>query len=293
MRLCVIEPIISVNEFELQFSELNFALLVLSTVLLAAAGYFINDYFDTGADSINKPNSNYVGKIISKKTTMTVHLILNAIAIVIGFYISIKIGIYKIGFLYVIIAGLLWFYSSSYKRLFLVGNIIIALLSALVPFIVAIYEIPLLNTTYAETLLKYGINFNVVIFWVLGFTFFAFITSLIREMLKDIEDVKGDKIYKNNTVPIIIGTFYTKIIIIGLIALTIASLIFTYFKFLNDNISLIYIIIALILPFVFLIFKIIAAKDSKHFHFASTVTKIIMVLGILFSIIAYYNFSLL
>ena len=291
MRFFIVRPMLAINDFELQFSEFNFFLLVLATVMLAAAGYFINDYFDVNSDSINKPKKVGVGKTISRKSVMTIHLILNAIAVIIGFYISVKIGIYKIGFIFILIAGLLWFYSSSYKKEFLIGNIVIALLSALVPFIVVVYEVPLLNREYLDILLEYNYNFNSIIFWILGFTFFAFITSLIREIIKDVEDIEGDIHFGGSTVPIIIGTLYTKIIIISLIVITITALFFAYFKYITDYTSLVYMIVALILPLIFLIYKIIIAKNKKHYHFASVLIKIIMILGISYAFVAFYNFS--
>ena len=174
MRWCIINPIIAANGFELQFGGFNFALLVLATVLLTASGYIINDYFDIDSDLFNKPKKVTVGKTVTKKMAMNLHIALNLIAVAISFYISFKIGIYKIGFVFVIIAGLLWFYSSSYKRQFLVGNLIVALLAGLVPFMVALFEIPSLNHQYAETLIQRGMNFNTVIYWILGFSFFSF-----------------------------------------------------------------------------------------------------------------------
>ncbi len=290
MRWCIINPIITTSGFELQFGEFNFALLVLSTVLLTASGYIINDYFDTESDLFNKPQKVTIGKTITRKMAMNLHIALNIIAIAISFYISYKIGIYKIGFIFVIIAGLLWFYSSSYKRLFLVGNLIVALLAGLVPFMVALFEIPSLNHEYAEILIQRGKNFNLVIYWILGFSFFAFITTFIREIIKDIEDYEGDKTFGSNTMPIIIGTFYSKIVAIVLIVITIATLYYIQFAYIKEVYSLIYINTLLALPFIFLIFKLINAKTKEHFHKASRYSKIIMVLGVLYSAVACYNF---
>jgi len=91
MRYAIIEPILKINKFELQFSDLNFFILVFSTVLLSAAGYVINDYFDTKTDTINRPNNVIVGRKISRRTAMSIHISFNIIGIIAGFYISYKI----------------------------------------------------------------------------------------------------------------------------------------------------------------------------------------------------------
>ena len=145
MRWSIIYPILKVNNFHLQFSEFNFFLLVLSTIFLAAAGYVINDYFDRKTDLLNRPDTVIVGTVIKRRVAMILHIVINIIGIGLGFYILLSIGIYKLGFIYIIIAGILWYYSTSYKRHFLIGNIIVALLTALVPLMVVLYEIPLLN----------------------------------------------------------------------------------------------------------------------------------------------------
>lgn len=291
MRWCIINSIIGANGFELQFGGFNFALLVLATVLLTASGYIINDYFDTESDLFNNPERVTIGKTITRKMAMNFHIALNLIAVVISFYISFKIGIYKIGFIFIIISGLLWFYSSSYKRQFLIGNLIVALLAGLVPFMVALFEIPSLNREYAEILIQRNTNFNIAIYWILGFSFFSFITTFFREIIKDIEDFEGDKTFGSNTMPIIIGVFYSKIVAIFLIILTIITLFYVQFIYIENANSFIYIIVAIILPLLFLIYKLIIAKTKEHFHFASILSKIIMILGVLYSIVACYNFS--
>ncbi len=291
MRWSIIYPILKVNNFHLQFSEFNFFLLVLSTIFLAAAGYVINDYFDRKTDLLNRPDTVIVGTVIKRRVAMILHIVMNIIGIGLGFYISFSIGIYKLGFIYIIIAGILWYYSTSYKRHFLTGNIIVALLTALVPLMVVLYEIPLLNKEYREFLLEYNTNFNNIFVWVAGFSFFAFIITLIREIIKDIEDFEGDNASDRNTLPVMLGIFYTKIVVTVLIFVAVFSLCFIYFKYLNDTITFLYFIIALLLPLFFLIYKIIQSKNKTHYHFASNLTKFIMLTGLLYSLVANYIFG--
>lgn len=289
MRFLIIKPILANYNIELLFSEFNFALLVLSTIILAASGYIINDYFDAEIDR-KAGKKVVIDKVLSKKSAMNLHIILNIIAIAIGFYISYTIGIYKIGFVFIIIAGLLWFYSSSYKKMFLVGNLIVAILAGLVPFIIIIFEIPLQYDINKAILLSRGQNLNEVIIWISGFSIFAFISTLIREMIKDIEDSDGDMAFNANTIPIVLGVKTTKIIITALILTTIGILTTIVINYLTDLISVIYISLLIIIPLFLLIYKNFKAKNTKDYHFLSTFTKLIMITGVFYSIVAYFNF---
>ena len=137
-----------------------------------------------------------------------------------------------------------------------------------------------------------GINFNHVFFWVAGFSFFAFITTLTREIIKDTEDFEGDSAYGRNTVPIMLGIKWTKIIISGLTAITLISIILIYLKFLTGSyLTLLYISDGIVFPLLFLVYKIIKADKKSDYHFASIFMKFIMLSGILYSLVAAYIFS--
>ena len=217
MRYCVVWPIIRVNEFELQLDNLHFFLLVLSSMLITAAGYVINDYFDTKTDMLNRPKTVLVGRKISRRTAMFIHVVLNVIGVGLGIYLSVKIGILALGVAYILASGILWFYSTTYKRQFLIGNLIVSIFTGIVPFVVVLFEVPLLNEAYRDILLAYGINFNGLFAWVGGFAFFAFLSNLVREIIKDVEDFEGDLAFGRNTLPVVLGIKITKLIVILLI----------------------------------------------------------------------------
>ncbi|MCF6240045.1 MAG: geranylgeranylglycerol-phosphate geranylgeranyltransferase [Bacteroidales bacterium] len=287
MRFAIIRPILKVNNFSLQMSEFDFFILVLSTVFLTAAGYVINDYFDTRTDSMNRPGEVIVGKSIERRTAMSLHIVLNILGIIGGFYVSYKIGLYQLGVIFIIVSGLLWYYSTTYKRQFLIGNLLVALLTALVPLMAILYEMPLLNKAYRDILIANNTNFNPIFFWVAGFAFFAFITTLAREIIKDTEDFEGDSAYGRNTLPIILGIRWTKIIVNSLLLFTIIAIILVYFKYLSGSIStLLYGIITLIIPILIEMYIIIKADDKNDYHFASNLLKFIMLAGILYSKVA-------
>ncbi len=300
MRYAVIFPILESRGYISQFNDLNFFLLVLTTVFLAAAGYAINDYFDTKTDLINRPETVVVGKHINRRHVMTLHIILNTAAIILGFYISLQIHLWKLIYIYVIITGLLWFYSTSYKKQFLVGNIIVALLTAMVPMMTVLYEIPPLNKEYFDTLLELKDNFNDLFFWITGFSAFAFITTLNREIIKDIEDFEGDAAYGSRTMPVVAGIKTSKIVTVSLTIITLALLLFVYIQYLMypcsdcitiDYISAVYLGIFIALPSVIMMYLIIKADNKKDWHRVSTAAKIIMLFGVLYALVVWYNFT--
>ncbi len=294
MRYLLMEPLLPSDSFHLQFGDAQFFLLVLSTVFIAAAGYIINDYFDTRADLINKPSRVVIGIQISRREAMTMHALLNIIGIGIGVYLSFYVKIPALSFVFVMATGLLWFYSTNYKRQFLVGNLSVAFLTGLVPLMVVLFEIPMLNREYGAVMLRNNTNFNYMIAWVGGFSFFAFLTTLIREVIKDAEDFKGDRAYGMKTVPIVLGVFWTKLVLVLLIGFTLFMLGYLLFKYIlfsvepADYISLIYFILFLFGPLIMLIIQVILARDKKGYHRASNLIKLIMLTGILYTVLVFY-----
>jgi len=294
MRYLIMEPLLPSAGFSLQFDNLHFLLLVAATMFIAAAGYIINDYFDTRTDRINKPEKVVVGVSVNRRTAMTLHTIFNLIGIGIGVYLSIHIRLLPLSFVFFLTAGLLWFYSTNYKRQFLIGNVTVAFLTAMVPLIVVLFEIPMLNKEYGSIMLQYNTSFNYIFIWVAGFSIFAFITTLIREIIKDAEDFEGDAAYGMKTLPIVVGSRLTKIILSTLIIATIAALLYILIKFIlfsgeePDFISLVYFSAFLFIPFFILLTLVMIASNKADYHRASIMIKIIMLFGVLYSGIVYY-----
>jgi 4-hydroxybenzoate polyprenyltransferase len=197
-------------------------------------------------------------------------------------------------FIFFLTAGLLWFYSTNYKRQFLVGNITVAFLTAMVPLIVVLFEIPMLNKEYGTIMLQYNSSFNYIFIWVAGFSIFAFLTTLIREIIKDTEDFEGDAAYGMKTLPIVAGIPLTKAILAVLITGTVFLLVFILVKFImfsaaqTDYISLTYFAAFLVIPFIILLTLILIARDKADYHRASVLIKLIMLFGVMYSAVVYY-----
>ncbi len=281
IRYCLIIPVFSAtyfvtNEFPSNLSDFQFSLLVISTLLIAAAGYVINDCFDIHIDEVNKPGKNQVGKIITAESAKRLFYFLSGAGIVIGFYLAIIISKPVMGLIHVFSAVSLWMYSSHFKRRFLSGNIIISFLSALSLLIVALFEPEF-----------YG-NFNLVLWFAVP----AFLLSFVRELIKDIEDIDGDELSQCKTAPIILGIKWTKLIIAILIILTavfLTDILKTNF-YVNKVISFWYLESIFLIPLAGLLYLVITAAEKKDYHYASLFTKVLMLAGVLSLLPLWYYF---
>jgi len=271
-----------------QLSNLDFFFLVLATVLITAAGYVINDYFDLSIDMINHPQHVILGKKISLRTALVTHWIFNIIGVALGFYISWRIDMTNLGFIFIFTAGLLWYYSTIFKRELIIGNLIVAILTAIIPLLVMIYEIIPLNLVYRSQLQYFYLNFNDIVFWIFGFSFFAFISTFVREIIKDIEDFEGDNAYGRKSIPIVLGITNAKIIVISLQVLFTLAVFWANLMYVDDVLSKWYLSIGVILPSLFLVYKIAIAKAEKDYKYASRILKVIMIAGISYLFILYF-----
>lgn len=250
VRYFVLKPILDINGFSLQMTNWAFCLLVISVCSLIAGAYVINDYFDTKADRISGVKNVVVGRSVSRREAIFLHTLLNVLAVGIAFYLSIAAGIWKIGVLFVLVSGILWFYSSLYKRYFITGNLLVAILASLIPMSVLVYEIPLLNMAYADILIDTGTDFMYMFYWVGGFSWFLFLNILMYEINKDIYTVEGDLENGIETLPVRWGIKSAKVAIIVLASLAILSVVYFYMTVFMSSLSiLVYGIVALLIPY--------------------------------------------
>lgn len=259
-----------------------FSAFVLSVILVMAGGNIINDYFDYQIDLINRPSRLVIGKVISFNQAITAYWVLTFTGIVGGFITGWLCGIFKIGFFYGFGALLLYLYSESYKKRLLIGNLIIALFGALSIILLWLYEFFALRNNAASFITVYPLFLKINLLMG-GYALFAFLTTLIREILKDIEDVEGDQIEGCNTLPIAYGINFSKIVVLILIILTMLILLSGQIVCWFHQLKLlaIYIFPVIQLPFFILIYRLIKANTKMNFHSVSTLMKLIMVAGIL------------
>jgi 4-hydroxybenzoate polyprenyltransferase len=282
LRQCIILPFLKLNHMELQLAGGLFVLLVLATVLIAAGGYAINDYFDRKIDQVNKPNAVIVGRLIYPRHAMAYHLFFSITGILLGSWVSFRTGLFFLSMVFIMVGGLLWFYSTTYKREFFIGNIIVALLTALVPFMVLLFELPLLARTYGRSvddLARY------LLIWVLGFSTFAFLLNLCREIVKDAADFEGDQAYGKNTFPVVLGMRITRWIAILILIIVIVSLAMAWYFFVPDRTTLLYFMLGLILPLLAVIFLLARSENQESFKVIGLVLKLIMLAGLAYMIV--------
>lgn len=235
--------------------DVKLFLLCVSTIAIAAGGYIINDYFDIKIDLINKPDRVVVGKSITRRFAIFFHITLSLFGIMIGFYLSLIIG--AIHFFSVV---LLWFYSSNFKRQPLVGNLTVAFLTGM-----AVYVIDVLYPPYHPLITIYAI--------------FAFFMTLVREIIKDMEDLRGDDTFGCRTIPIVWGLRKTKMLIYAILVIfTSAVILFNTFY---TQLAAVYFIMFLFVPLITLAVALNRADMKRDFKWLSAFCKMIMLIGIL------------
>jgi len=199
---------------------LGFIILVLATICIAAGGYIINDIYDVETDKVNKPDKVIINKHISEKNALTLFIILNVIGVGLGFYLSNGIGKSGFSVIFIIASALLYIYSSYLKQLFLVGNIVVSLVVSLSILLIGVFElIPAM--TDANRVVQ--ITFFKII---LDYAIFAFMINLIRELVKDIEDIDGDYKAGMRTLPIVLGRERANKIVFALSLIPLLSVIY-------------------------------------------------------------------
>ena len=269
-------------------SNNQFYLLVLCTVFITASGYIINDIYDVKTDKINKEERRIIGKSMTSRNAIRWYILFNLLGLGLGIYIAYitKKPLYSLIFIYCIFS--LWTYSKRMKTSFLFGNLQVSLLTALSIFNVALFDI-----------IPNGININngeMIIFKIIVFyAAFSFIITFVREMIKDLEDIEGDKEIQAKTLAITYGIEKTKWV--SLIFTIFTFLGITYFQYFQysitnsefeydisiwgvNKVAIMYVILIQFL-FLFLVIKIYTSKLKYDFYFISQLCKIIMIVGIL------------
>lgn len=253
--------------FNTTIEQIDFFLLVFSTVIIAAGGNIINDYFDVKADKVNKPNKVIIGKYVKPRLAIVLHWTLNFIAFSIALYLSWKQHSFWYLFIHLFSINALWIYSTQLKRRFLIGNLVIAALTGLVPILSALYFIHFIPKN----------NYNLVTtYQVIYLASFAALLNFIREILKDMEDVKGDLLLRATTIPIKIGIPKSKRIIIVLLLATLLFATFLVSRYFQ-HLSVLHLSVTFMMGLCFLL--VIYNTANNQLKAADRILKIVMIIG--------------
>lgn len=283
VRFFIIKPFFFNYKFVLEhsLSDLEFSIFVLATMCIAAAGNIVNDYFDVDIDRVNKPNKMMIGRAFGRMEAFRLHLVLNFIGIALGFTTAWLAGNIKLGFIFAVAAGVLWFYAKNLKRIFLLGNIIVGLMTAVTIPLTLLIETWFINNP--DDLIFKAAYTEMMIPSIFAYTLFAFLTTFIREIIKDIEDIEGDRQFDCKSVPVVMGTGGAKWMISVLCILLIGLLGVVQGHFFGESqfLKISYIFIAVQLPVAALIFSLVTAKTKEDYAKLSEWMKMVMLLGIL------------
>jgi 4-hydroxybenzoate polyprenyltransferase len=228
--------------------------LSLSTLCIAAAGYIINDYFDVKIDIVNKPDRVIIGRYLKRRVAMGAHQFLNVTGVFLGLLVSKWVFLVN-----VVSVTMLWFYSERFKRAPFVGNLVVSLLTALSLVVVTI---------------QYPSNRQLVLIYAL----FSFFITLVREIIKDMEDVRGDEAHGCRTLPILWGIRRAKVFVYLLIAIFIIVLFLMAHSLSNPTLG--WLFVGLLLPIAGLIYQLVYADTRRDFARLSSLCKLIMLLGL-------------
>ncbi len=286
MQLVFLYGFLKAYNIPLALYDWQYFILVFATVCIAAAGYLINNIFDQETDLINKPDDVVVNKAISETNAYNFYIILNVIGVGAGFYLSNVILKPSFAAIFIIIAGTLYLYASSLKQNFLIGNFIVALLTSLSVIIIGIFDLYPVIVPENKALL--ASVFKILI----DYALFAFAINFIREIVKDLEDIKGDFNSGMKTLPIVFGVARTSKIalVMGLVIIVVLFFYIDKNCFRNQlYIATIYAYLLILAPLIYFCVKIWNAKTQKDFNHLSTILKIVLFFGILSIVVITLN----
>lgn len=275
-QYCIYQPL---YEGQLPSEDLlRFIFILFGSLFIAAGGYVINDYFDVDIDEVNKPDALVVGKVISRRWAMAWHFMLSTSGLIFTFFAMASLRQFYLVVINAVAVLLLWFYSTKYKKSFLIGNLLIALLvswSILVVFFSKIDPLEVMGTHSARHLRLFR--------FALLYAGFAFLSTLARELVKDVEDREGDRRYGCKTLPIIWGIPVAKLftaVWIAMLILLLAAVLF-YLLQLNFQWVFLYTLFFVFIPLLDWVRRLRLATTNQEFGLLSRYLKWILLLGIL------------
>ena len=264
-------------------SDIDFIILTISILLITMGGYLINDIYDIESDKINKPDKVYISRIISIKSGLFLYFLTSITGLILGFYLSINKNLNHLSGFFIVTVILLFIYTKILKKLPLIGNIIVALLVSLPIFLVYEFDHSMISIKDIFD----NLFLSIIIFFYL---LFAFLTTLIREIIKDLQDIKGDNKFKLKTLPIMIGNKRTINFVVFLsFLLQLLLLLVLIDSFKNDYYLILIFSITLSLLVAYLIYKLRVPFKNNPYQLLSSLMKIIMLVGVLSMTIFKFN----
>lgn len=289
MLFCLINPALGLAPFEAGLSVVQLVLLMASVILITKGGYIINDLVDINPDSINKPGKNLIGERISEKTAQVLYWVTTLLGLAAGALFSYMLNQINYSLVFLFSAGLLWFYSQKYKCQPLIGNIVVALLSSLSFGLVWLFTFFAL-ANQAQEFAQVQSSFWLVTKLVLIYVGFAFIITLFRELIKDLEDYSGDNRFGCRTLPVVYGKGVAKVFALVAGYLSLTGLVWAdYYFFQMDFYGVAGWFALIIVLLVLILIRLHRANEKAHFASLSRLSKVLMLLGIVSLLLFYFE----
>lgn len=271
------------------FTEFDFFIMVLATMIVAAGGYIINDIYDYPIDKINKPKKTFINNLISERSAWYSYGLTNILVILAGLYFYIRTG-WKASYLYPIIGiSMLWLYSYQLKKSILLGNLTVALFCAFVPFMVYVPEATITFPEY-ELVRNFQVGTSDPMYNVFAaYAMFAFLSTFYREIVKDIEDKDGDAAYGAKTLPIVFGVKAAKItaVLMAFVLIYFIGFVISWESRFGSIVRVGYAVIFILLPILYSLYRLFLAKAKDDFHQISQIIKVVMLTGLLYLVVFY------
>lgn len=273
------------------FTDFDFFIMVVATMIVAAGGYVINDIYDYPIDKINKPEKTFINQLLSERNAYWLYVLTNFLVVLSGVYFYYRTG-WKAAYWYPLVGiSMLWLYSYKLKKSVLLGNLTVALFCAFVPFMVYVPEATVAFPEY-ELLRNFQVGTNNPMYNIFAsYAAFAFLSTFYREIVKDIEDKDGDAIYGGRTLPIVFGVRIAKMtaFVMGVLLMFFVGFVIGWEGQFGSIIRVIYAIIFIAFPTFYSLFKLLIAKEKADFSHVSQVVKLVMLTGLLYLVVFYFS----
>lgn len=261
----------------LALNDFQYYLLIMATVCIAAGGYIINNIHDVETDLKNKPHQVVVGIAINENLAYNLYFLCTIIGVLIGFYISNIVNKPNLAIIFIITSSLLYFYATNLKQSLIIGNILTAFVLSMSVIIIGIFNLyPIINN---NNIILMKILFSIIF----DYAIFTFIINFIREIIKDIEDIEGDREQDMQTIPIYFGISITLKLVFMLFIISILMIIYYIYYYLYENnlfYATFYVLMTILAPLLYAAIKTSFAKNKQDYSHLSWVLKWLLLFGI-------------
>jgi 4-hydroxybenzoate polyprenyltransferase len=283
---CILQPNLAVVSLQPQVANQYLILIIVASICIAGGGNIINDYFDINIDQINKPHKLVIDKYIARRWVIFLHLFVSLIGIMCSVYVAMRLNLFWLGIANSLCVLILFIYSASLKKQFFIGNIVVSALTAWVILILVLPEYEKLSLTSVQAIETY---YKILRLGIL-YASFSFIISVVREVVKDMEDINGDRKNGCKTMPIFWGLNATKVFVAVWLIVLIGVLIIAQVYVLRFGwwLSIVYGGLFIITPLMFILKKLVKAQSTQDFHQISSLVKWVMLSGILSMVFFYF-----